>query len=60
MVTLDEAGAMTRAMTGAVAGAMTGISQLTPPDSAQPRAWHFAEGPNATVLVCLESLLKSL
>ena len=42
-----------------LAGALAVLTQV-PPDSPEAQKWHFSEGEDGTLLVCLKSMLTSL
>jgi len=42
------------------AGAINGVSPALLSGGPESRAWHLCKGPDGALLVCLESLLKSL
>jgi len=42
------------------AEALTGMTQPRLGDCSEAKKWHCLEGPDGSVLVCLESLLKAM
>jgi len=42
------------------AGALAGMKHTQLRDDSAPEGWHMCEGWDGTMLICLESVLKSL